>query len=86
MNSAFCSSVVSYRREFIAHKSVFPIKGIYLIQESCHNGGVLAFAISLPRKVDVGTLISEDSAVMVSGQSIDQSTVSGGRDLRSWRF
>jgi hypothetical protein len=31
-------------------------------------------------------LMSEDSGVMVLGQSIDQSSVFGGRDLRRWRF
>ncbi len=70
----------------MAHKSVFPIKGMYFIQESCHDGGVAAFAISFPCKVFVGTLMSEDSGVMVLGQSIDQSSVFGGRDLRRWRF
>ena len=70
----------------MAHKSVFPIKGMYFIQESCHNGGVAAFAISLPCKGFVGTLMSEDSGVMVLGQSIDQSSVFGGRDLRRWKF
>ena len=67
----------------MAHNSVFPIKGICFIQESCHDGGVAAFAISFPCKVFVGTLKSEDSGVMVLGQSIDQSSAFGGRDLRS---
>ena len=70
----------------MAHISVFPIKGMCFIQESCHKGGVVAFAVSLPRELCVGTLISEDSGVMVLGQSIDQSTVFGGRDLRRWMF
>ena len=70
----------------MAHISVVPIKGMYFIQESCHNGGVAAFAISFPCKDFVGTLMSEDSGVMVLGHSIDQSSVFGGRDLRRWRF
>lgn len=70
----------------MAHESVLPIKGMYCTQESCHTGGVAAFAISFPCEVLVGTLMSEDSGVMVLGQSIDQSSVFGGRDLRRWRF
>ena len=85
MKSAFCSSVVSYRLAFMAHQITFPIKGMCLTQESCHNGGVVAFATSFAREVVVGTLISEDSAIIVLGQSMDQSTVLGGRDLtRRW--
>ena len=70
----------------MAHVSILPMKGMCRSQESCHNGGVVAFPIILPCELFVGTLKSEDSGVMVLGQSRDQSTVLGGRDLRSWRF
>ena len=70
----------------MAHKSVFPIKGMYFTQESFHNGRVAAFAINFLCGVFVGTSKVEDSGVMVLGQSRDQSSALGGRDLRRRKF
>ena len=62
------------------------MNGTELIQDVWNKGGEPAFATNLPCDVFVGTERSEDSGVMVLGQSIDQWTVFGGRDLRSWMF
>lgn len=86
INSAFCSRVVSYRLAFIATAITLPIKGRCLTQDSCHRGGVAASAVSLFCVVFVGMLRSEDSATIFIGQSIDHSTVLGGRDFKSSKF
>lgn len=70
----------------MAHTIGLPIKGMYLIHESFHAGGVVPLAINFPRELFAGTLISEDSGIMVLGQSSDQSTVFGGRALSRRRF
>ena len=69
----------------MAHTILFPINGICFTHESCHNGGVVAFAMSF-RTGFVGTLISEDAGVIVAGQSNDQSSEFGGRDFTSATF
>lgn len=70
----------------LANKIVRPIRGKYFSHESCHNGGVEAFATSLPLAVFVGTQISDDSGVMTAGQIMDQSIELAGRLLRSRMF
>lgn len=56
------------------------------MNESFQSGGVPAVAVNLARVDVVGAVISEDSGIIVLGQSRDQSTVSGGRVLRRERF
>lgn len=65
---------------------VFPMKGICLIQESCHCGGVPAFAMRVSLGAVPGNETSGDSGTIQFGHSIDQSTVFGGSVLSSCRF
>lgn len=55
-------------------KIAFPRNGMCLSHESFHNGGDEASAVSLWWLDFAGTLISYFSAVILLGQSKDQST------------
>jgi hypothetical protein len=63
-----------------------PIKGICLIQEFCHRGGVSALSTKVSLGVEPGRDIAGVSGTIIFGQSMDQSMVFGGSALRSLRF
>ena len=74
MKSAFCSRVVSYLGAFMPAKMAFPRNGMCFTHESLHNGGDAASAVNLWWMDFAGTLTSAFSAVILLGQSRDQST------------